>query len=102
YKPGSAKARNCADGRERMYRFCAENGIPHERCGKLVVATDPGELPALDELERRGAANGLTGIRRLGTDGLREHEPHVRGVAGLFVPQTGIVDYVAVARAYAA
>jgi L-2-hydroxyglutarate oxidase len=102
YKPGSAKARNCADGRELMYRFCAEHGIPHERCGKLVVATDAAELPALAELERRGAANGLAGITRLDSAGLREHEPHVRGVAGLLVPQTGIVDYKAVARAYAA
>lgn len=102
YKPGSAKARNCADGRELMYRFCADNGIPHERCGKLVVATDEAELPALAELERRGAANGLTGITRLDPAGLREHEPHVRGVAGLFVPQTGIVDYKLVAAAYAA
>src|ERR1700710_1143349 len=65
YKPGSAKARNCADGRERMYRFCADNGVPHDRCGKLVVATDERELPALAELERRGLANGLTGVRRV-------------------------------------
>src|SRR5437763_6986314 len=71
YKPGSAKARNCAEGRELMYRFCAENGVPHERCGKLVVATDPTELPALDELERRGTANGLTGLERLDPAGLR-------------------------------
>src|SRR3954465_13914863 len=90
YKPGSAKARNCATGRELMYRFCAENGIPHERCGKLVVATDPSELPALEELERRGAANGLVGITRLSGEQLREIEPHVRGVAGLRVPETGI------------
>src|SRR3954469_9047839 len=56
YKPGSAKARNCAEGRELMYRFCADNGIPHERCGKLVVATSEAELPALAEIERRGTA----------------------------------------------
>src|SRR5262249_51644115 len=102
YKPGSAKAKNCAEGRELMYRFCAEHGVPHERCGKLVVATDATELPAIDDLERRGPANGLTGLKRLDPAGLREHEPHVRGVAGLLVPQTGIVDYKAVARAYAA
>jgi L-2-hydroxyglutarate oxidase len=101
YKPGSAKARNCAEGRELMYRFCAENGIPHERCGKLVVATDPSEAPALDELERRGAANGLTGLRRLTGEQVRGIEPHVRGVAGLHVTETGIVDYRAVAAAYA-
>src|SRR6478735_4016415 len=77
YKPGSLKAKNCAEGRELMYRYCAENGIAHERCGKVVVATAEHELPALAELERRGAANGLTGIRRLGPEQIREHEPHV-------------------------
>ena len=102
YKPGSAKARNCAEGRERMYRFCADNGVPHDRCGKLVVATSERELPALVELERRGAANGLTGIRRLSANELREYEPHVAGIAGLHVPQTGIVNYKTVAVAYAA
>jgi L-2-hydroxyglutarate oxidase len=101
YKPGSLKAVNCAAGREAMYRFCAEHGLPHERCGKLVVATHAGELPALDELERRGTANGLAGLRRLGPDELRQHEPHVAGIAGLFVAETGIVDYVAVARTLA-
>ncbi len=98
YKPGSAKARNCAAGREAMYQFCEEHGIPHQRCGKVVVATHPGELPALDELERRGRANGLTGMRRLDAAGLREFEPHVAGIAGLHVPETGIVDYKVVAR----
>jgi L-2-hydroxyglutarate oxidase len=101
YKPGSAKARNCAEGRELMYRFCEENSIPHERCGKLVVATSASEVPALDELERRGAANGLRGLQRLTGDQMREIEPHVRGVAGLRVPETGIVNYNAVAAAYA-
>lgn len=101
YKPGSAKAVNCAAGRERMYRFCADNGIPHDRCGKLVVATAEAELPALAELERRGLANGLEGIRRLSAAGMREVEPHVAGVAGLRVPQTGIVNYRAVAAAFA-
>src|SRR5262245_61414155 len=101
YKPGSAKALNCATGRELMYRFCAENGIPHDRCGKLVVAVGKEELPALAELERRGIANGLTGLKRLTGDEMREIEPHVTGVAGLHVPETGIVDYTAVADAYA-
>lgn len=102
YKPGSAKALNCAAGRELMYRFCEENGVPHERCGKLVVATDEGELPALAELERRGIANGLTGVRRLSAEQMREIEPHVTGVAALRVPETGIVNYKAVAEVYAA
>ncbi len=102
YKPGSAKARNCAEGRELLYRFCQENGLAHERCGKLVVAVDESELPALAELERRGRANGLAGIRRLDAAGLGEVEPHVAGVGGLFVQETGIVDYKAVTNAYAA
>jgi (S)-2-hydroxyglutarate dehydrogenase len=101
YKPGSLKAKNCADGRELMYRYCAENGIAHERCGKVVVATDERELPALAELERRGIANGLKGIRRLTPEQVREHEPHVAGIAGLFVAETGIVDYKQVAGSYA-
>ena len=101
YKPGSAKALNCAAGRELMYRFCADNGIPHDRCGKLVVATSEAELPALAELERRGAANGLTGLRRLTGAEIRDVEPHVAGVAGLHVPQTGIVNYTAVAEVFA-
>src|SRR5215210_6950994 len=102
YKPGSAKARNCADGRERMYRFCADNGVPHDRCGKLVVATGGGELPALAELERRGTANGLVGLKRLTVAEMREVEPHVAGVAGLRVAETGIVNYTAVSQVYAA
>ena len=101
YKPGSAKALNCAAGRELMYQFCAENGIPHERCGKLVVATDASELPALDELERRGTANGLRGIERLTAEQMREVEPHVRGVAALRVRETGIVNYKAVSDVFA-
>jgi L-2-hydroxyglutarate oxidase len=101
YKPGSLKARNCVEGREAMYRFCAEHVIPHERCGKLVVATSPGELPALDELERRGHANGLQGLRRLRAEELKEFEPAVAGIAGLHVEETGIVDYTAVTEAFA-
>jgi L-2-hydroxyglutarate oxidase len=101
YKPGSEKARNCAEGREAMYRFCSEHGIAHERCGKLVVATQESELPALEELHRRGLANGLQGMRKLSVPELKEFEPHVNGVAGLHVPETGIADYHAVARKYA-
>jgi L-2-hydroxyglutarate oxidase len=101
YKPGSAKALNCAAGRELLYRFCDDNGIPHERCGKLVVATSEAELPALAELERRGVANGLAGLRRLTAAEMREVEPHVAGIAGLRVPETGIVNYRTVSEVYA-
>lgn len=101
YKPGSLKAENCVKGREMMYRFCEENNIKYDRCGKLVVASNADELPALNELERRGIANGISGIKRLKMDELKEYEPHVAGIAGLFVPETGIVDYTQVTEAYA-
>jgi L-2-hydroxyglutarate oxidase len=101
YKPGSLKARLCAEGREAIFRLAAEKGIAHERCGKVVVAVAEHELPRLDELERRGRENGLAGIERLDAHGLREHEPHAAGLAGLYVPETGIVDYPAVAQALA-
>lgn len=101
YRPGSLKARNCTTGREAMVRFCQEHGIPHERCGKLVVATRESELPALEELQRRGTANGLEGLRRLSPEEIREREPHVAAIAGLLVPQTGIVNYRQVAETYA-
>lgn len=102
YRPGSLKANNCTAGREALYRYCAERQIPHERCGKLVVATAEAERPALEELQRRGVANGLGGLEWLEGPQLRHREPEVAGVAGLYVPQTGIVDYVAVAEAFAA
>ena len=101
YKPGSLKARNCVEGRQAMYRFCEEHQIPHDRCGKLVVASGTGQIPALDELERRGRANGLDGLKRLRAEELREYEPAVTGIAGLHVPDTGIVDYTAVTAAFA-
>ena len=65
YRPGSLKASTCCSGREALYRFCSEHGIPHQRCGKVVVAVDETEVPALEELERRGRANGLDGLQRL-------------------------------------
>jgi L-2-hydroxyglutarate oxidase len=101
YRPGSLKAQNCTVGREALYAFCAEHAVPHERCGKVVVATREEELPQLAELEQRGRQNGLAGLRRLDAAQLREFEPQVAGIAGLHVPQTGIVDYVAVTEAYA-
>jgi len=97
YKPGSLKAKNCVEGRDLMYRLVEEHGVPYERCGKVVVATEARELPALDELERRGRANGLDGMRRLRSpEEMHEFEPSVAGIAGLHVPQTGIVDYLRV------
>lgn len=101
YKPGSLKAKNCVKGRLAMYRFCKEHGIAHEQCGKLVVATSEEEIPYLEELERRGKANGLKGLRRLSPEEMKEYEPHVTGVAGLHVPETGIVDYVEVTEKFA-
>jgi len=101
YKPGSLKARNCAAGRDAMYRFCADNGIPHENCGKRVVALDESELGPLAELERRGKANGLTGVKLLTAAELKDYEPNVAGIAGLWVPETGIADYKKVARVMA-
>jgi L-2-hydroxyglutarate oxidase len=101
YKPGSLKARNCVEGRETMYRFCVDHGIAYDNCGKLVVATSQSEIPALDKLEERGHANGLVGLRRLNSLAeLREYEPHVNGIAGIHVPQTGIIDYKQVTATY--
>lgn len=99
YRPGSEKARLCGRGRQQMEAFCDEHGVAWQRTGKIVVATRPEQVPALDELLRRGGANGIAGIERLDPDGLRAREPHVRGVAGLWVPVTGIVDFQAVAAA---
>lgn len=101
YKPGSLKAKTCTAGRVALYQFCAEHDVPCEQCGKVVVAVGESEIEALDELERRGRANGLDGLCRLDEAGLREHEPHVRGMAGLFVPHTGIVDYARVTETLA-
>jgi L-2-hydroxyglutarate oxidase len=100
YKPGSLKAKFCAEGRDAMYRFCAEHGVAHERCGKIVVATSEDELPRLEELHRRGTANGLQGMKWLTPDEMREYEPNVSGIRGLWVSETGIVDYKAVSRVY--
>jgi L-2-hydroxyglutarate oxidase len=100
YKPGSLKARLCVESREEMYRFCNDEGIAHERCGKIVVATSPDEIPRLEELHRRGEANGLNGMRWLEGEEIRDHEPHAAGLRGLLVRETGIVDYKAVARAF--
>ena len=102
YKPGSLKAQLCVEGIRRLYDFCDEHGVAYERCGKVIVALKPSELGGLDELERRGRANGVPGLRRIGADEIRELEPHATGIAGLHSPQTGIVDFAGVARALAA
>ncbi|MCB9897008.1 MAG: L-2-hydroxyglutarate oxidase [Planctomycetes bacterium] len=101
YEPGSLKARLCRAGRAALLELCAARDVPHEVCGKLVVACDDVEHARLDALEARGRANGLVGLERLDARQLGEREPHVRGVAALFVPETGIVDFGAVARALA-
>jgi len=99
YQPGSLKARLAVEGIRAMTAYCREKDIPHEICGKVVVAVDESEVPRLHELEARGRANGLTGLRRLDRDGLRALEPHAAGVAALHVPEEGIVDYAAVCAA---
>ncbi len=102
YRPGSLKATNCVVGRRRLLDFCDQHGVAYEICGKLVIATREEEIPRLDELERRGRANGLEGLERVGPQGIREHEPAATGIDALWVPETGIVDYVQVSEAYAA
>jgi (S)-2-hydroxyglutarate dehydrogenase len=101
YKPGSLKARLCVQGARELYEYCAEHGIAHEACGKLIVATRRREVADLEELQRRGAANGVQGLRTLDPAGIEALEPHARGIAGLYSPNTGIVDFQAVARAFA-
>jgi (S)-2-hydroxyglutarate dehydrogenase len=100
YKPGSLKAANCIRGYYLLVEFCKEQGIPFELCGKIVVATEESERPQLNTLYERGLQNGLTGLKRLGKEELKEYEPHVNGLEGIHVPQTGIVDYRLVAEKY--
>jgi L-2-hydroxyglutarate oxidase len=99
YAPGSLKARLAVEGIRQMKRFCGDYGIAHEVCGKLVVATSPEELPRLEELFRRGTANGLSGLRMLTAGEAHEREPHVRCLAAVLVPEEGIVDFPAVCTA---
>ena len=101
YKPGSLKAINCIRGYQMLIDFCNAEGIPYDLCGKIVVATKPDELPQLDTLYERGQQNGLGGLKKLSLAEMHEIEPHVSGVAGMFVPQTGIVDYKQVSEKYA-
>jgi L-2-hydroxyglutarate oxidase len=100
YKPGSLKAKNCIRGYELLVRFCEQEEIPFDLCGKIVVATEEKELPLLKNLYDRGAQNGLKDFKMLRAEELKEYEPHVAGLSGFFVPQTGIVDYKVVAEKY--
>jgi L-2-hydroxyglutarate oxidase LhgO len=101
YKPGSLKAKLCVTGAAAMIEFCREHGIAHQICGKVIVATHAEEFPGLEELRRRGEANGLTGLRLIGPSELHEIEPHASGLRALVVPSTGITDYAAVCDKYA-
>ena len=99
YQPGSLKARLCVEGARLMYEYCEQHRIPHERCGKLIVAVSADELPRLDDLKARGIANAVPGLRRVGPDEITDIEPNAVGLQALHAPNTGIVDYTAVARA---
>ena len=99
YKPGSIKARLAVEGIRRMVDFCALHDVKYEVCGKVVIATEESEVPRLHGLLERGRANGLEGLELLDADGIHEFEPHAAGIAGIRVPQEGIVDFLAVAEA---
>jgi L-2-hydroxyglutarate oxidase len=101
YKPGSLKAKNCSHGYNLLLDFCKQYDVPHNICGKVIVATDENELPLLKNIFDRGQQNGLQNLKMLNASELKEHEPHVAGIAGIHVPQTGIVDYRVVAEKYA-
>jgi L-2-hydroxyglutarate oxidase len=101
YAPGSLKAQACVEGHRRMRRFCEEQDIAYELCGKLIVALDESELPRLNELYRRGTTNGVAGLELVGPERLREIEPYAAGIRAIYSPNTGIVDFVQVAHAYA-
>jgi L-2-hydroxyglutarate oxidase len=101
YKPGSLKATNCIHGYNLLIDFCRKNEVPFDLCGKIVVATEDKELPLLQNLFTRGQQNGLSNLKMLSAGELKEFEPHVAGIAGISVPQTGIVDYKVVADKYA-
>ncbi len=101
YKPGSLKATNCIRGYRMLLDFCDKEGIPYDLCGKIVVATRPEEVPILHGLYERGLQNGLVDNRKITAGEMREIEPHVKGLEGIWVPYTGIIDYTAVSEKYA-
>jgi (S)-2-hydroxyglutarate dehydrogenase len=98
YKPGSLKARLCTEGSRMMYEYCDTHAIKYERCGKLIIALEQRELPALADIEHRGHANGVPGLRRIDAAQIPDIEPGARGLAALHCPSTGIVDFGQVAR----
>jgi L-2-hydroxyglutarate oxidase LhgO len=100
YKPGSLKARLCTEGRRLLWEYCDRKQIEYRGVGKLIVATEERELPLLDDLYRRGIENGIEGLHLVDASGIREREPHCRGIKAIFSPVTGIVDYGIVARSY--
>ncbi len=100
YRPGSLKARLCLEGRGKLLQFCEEKGIRYRIGGKLIVAVEEAELPALSHILERGKANRVEGLEMLGPDRIREEEPHVRGLRAIRVPSTGVVDYGVVATAF--
>jgi L-2-hydroxyglutarate oxidase len=98
YKPGSKKAINCVKGRRALVKFAAEHNVPHEVCGKVVVATDEAELPYLDKIFQNGLANDTEGIEKISGEQVKEIEPYCKGIAGIRVPCTGIIDFVAATK----
>ncbi|MCX6165627.1 MAG: L-2-hydroxyglutarate oxidase [Ignavibacteriae bacterium] len=98
YKPGSLKATNCRRGYKMLLDFCDENEIPYDICGKVIVAMNEEEIPRLNNLFERGQQNGLQGLKELSAEEVKEHEPHVNGVKGIRVPETGIIDYKVVSE----
>ena len=101
YRPGSLKASNCINGYNMLLHFCEEHDIKYDLCGKIVVATKEQEIPTLSMLFERGKENGLKGLKMLSASEMKEIEPHVNGIQGIWVPQTGIIDYKDVCLKYA-
>ena len=101
YKPGSYRAKNCVNGRKQLVAFAKEHNIKHDVCGKVVVAVSDDEIPRLDKIYEIGRANGLKGVEKIDTQRLKEIEPYVEGIAALWVPESGIIDYVGVTNKFA-
>lgn len=101
YKPGSLKAVNCKKGYHQLIQFCNENEIKYDLCGKIIVATEKDELAVMSNIYERGVANGLGGIKKITAQEIKEIEPHCAGIEGIWVPETGIIDYVKVSQKYA-